>query len=74
MRILDTKKYISTKTDIKYKFYDNDKYIGIILENKSDLNKFIKFLKDDKNLLFNQAEANAPKPKNVIISLSRLIT
>ena len=54
MRILDTKKYISTKTDIKYKFYDNDKYIGIILENKSDLNKFIKFLKDDKNLLFNQ--------------------
>ncbi len=54
MTILDTKKYISTKTDIKYKFYDNDKYIGIILENKSDLNKFIKFLKDDKNLLFNQ--------------------
>ena len=54
MTILDTKKYISTKTDIKYKFYDNDKYIGIILENKSDLNKFIKFLKDDKSLLFNQ--------------------
>ena len=54
MTVLDTKKYISTKTDIKYKFYDNDKYIGIILENKSDLNKFIKFLKDDKNLLFNQ--------------------
>ena len=54
MTVLDTKKYISTKTDIKYKFYDNDKYIGIILENKSDLNKFIKFLKDDKSLLFNQ--------------------
>ena len=54
MTVLDTKKYISTKTNIKYKFYDNDKYIGIILENKSDLNKFIKFLKDDKSLLFNQ--------------------
>ena len=54
MTVLDTKKYKSTKTDIKYKFYDNDKYIGIILENKSDLNKFIKFLKDDKSLLFNQ--------------------
>ncbi len=44
MTILDTKNYISRNTDIKYKFYDNDKYIGIILENKSDLNKFIKFL------------------------------
>ena len=54
MTILDTKKDISTKTEIKFKFYDNDKYIGIILKDKSDLPGFIKFLKDDKNLLFNQ--------------------
>ena len=54
MTILDTKKDISTKTEIKFKFYDNDKYIGIILEDKSDLPGFIKFLKDDKSLLFNQ--------------------
>ena len=54
MTILDTKRIISAESNIKVNFYKNDKYIGLILNDKSEIFPFIKFLKDNKKLSFNQ--------------------
>ena len=35
-KIIDTKKVISKESNINLNFYDHDKYLGILLKNKSE--------------------------------------
>ena len=53
MNIFDTKKLISEQFNANFSFYENDKYIGIVLD-KSDILRFIDLIKDIKLLSFNQ--------------------
>ena len=54
MNILETKKLITAEFNSKLSFFENDKYIGIILDNKSDVLKIIEIIKNNKALSFNQ--------------------
>ena len=42
------------ESNINVILYDNEKYLGIIVNNKSDIVSIIKFLKDNEKLFFNQ--------------------
>jgi len=52
--INDTKEIILKESNINVILYDNEKYLGIIVNNKSDIVSIIKFLKDNEKLFFNQ--------------------
>ena len=54
MKIIDTKEIIIKESNINVILYENDKYLGIIVNNKSDIVSIIKFLKDNEKLFFNQ--------------------
>ncbi len=54
MSILETKKLITENFAGKFSFYKNDQYIGIILNNKSDIYKIIEIIKNNKFLSFDQ--------------------
>ena len=53
-KIQDTKEIISKELSINFVFLENDKYLGLFINNKSDVFSIIKFLKENKKLLFNQ--------------------
>ena len=53
-KIIDIKEIISKASNINLNFYENDKYLGILVKNKNDLFSIIKFLRDSEKLLFNQ--------------------
>ena len=53
-KIIDIKEIISKESNINLNFYENDKYLGIIVNNKSDIVSIIKFLKNNEKLFFNQ--------------------
>jgi len=53
-KIQDTKEIISKELSINFVFLENDKYLGLFINNKSDVFSIIKFLKENKELLFNQ--------------------
>lgn len=53
-KIIDIKEIISKESNINLNFYENDKYLGILVKNKNDLFSIIKFLRDSEKLLFNQ--------------------
>ena len=53
-KIIDIKEIISKESNINLSFYENDKYLGILVKNKNDLFSIIKFLRDSEKLLFNQ--------------------
>ncbi len=53
-KIIDIKEIISKESNINLNFYENDKYLGVFVNNKNDLFSFIKFLRDSEKLLFNQ--------------------
>ena len=53
-KIIDIKEIISKESNINLIFYENDKYLGILVKNKNDLFSIIKFLRDSEKLLFNQ--------------------
>ena len=53
-KINDTKEIILKESNINVILYDNEKYLGIIVNNKSDIVSIIKFLKDNEKLFFNQ--------------------
>ena len=53
-KIKDTKEIILKESKINVILYDNEKYLGIIVNNKSDIASIIKFLKDNEKLFFNQ--------------------
>ena len=53
-KIIDIKEIISKESNIHLNFYENDKYLGILVKNKNDLFAIIKFLRDSEKLLFNQ--------------------
>jgi len=48
------KEIISKELNVKFDFYENDKYLGINIHNKSDIFFVIKSLKDNDKLSFNQ--------------------
>ena len=48
-KIIDIKEIISKESNINLNFYENDKYLGILVKNKNDLLSIIKFLRDSKN-------------------------
>ena len=54
IKINDTKEIILKESNINVILYDNEKYLGIIVNNKSDIVSIIKFLKDNEKLFFNQ--------------------
>ena len=54
IKINDTKEIILKESNINVILYDNKKYLGIIVNNKSDIVSIIKFLKDNEKLFFNQ--------------------
>jgi len=54
IKINDTKKIILKESNIDVVLYDNEKYLGIIVNNKSEIVPIIKFLKDNEKLFFNQ--------------------
>ena len=54
MNIIDTKNLILKEFNSEFTFYENDKYIGIILNNKSDIYKIIEIIKNNKFLSFDQ--------------------
>ena len=54
MNISDTKETISAEYNLEVSFYNNDKYLGIILNNNSKISKIVKFLKDNEKLRFDQ--------------------
>ena len=54
MNIIDTKNLILKEFNSEFTFYENDKYIGIILNNKSDIYKIIELIKDNSSMCFNQ--------------------
>ena len=53
-KIKDTKEIILKESKINVILYDNEKYLGIIVNNKSDIASIIKFLKDNEKLFFKQ--------------------
>ena len=53
-KINDTKEIILKESNFNVILYDNEKYLGIIVNNKSDIVSIIKFLKDNEKLFFNQ--------------------
>ena len=53
-KIEDTKKIILKESNINVILYDNEKYLGIIVNNKSDIVSIIKFLNDNDKLFFKQ--------------------
>ena len=53
-KIQDTKEIISKELSINFVFLENDNYLGLFINNKSDVFSIIKFLKENKELLFNQ--------------------
>ena len=42
-KIIDIKEIISKESKINVNFYENDKYLGILVKNKNDLFPIIKF-------------------------------
>jgi len=54
IKINNTKEIILKESNIDVVLYDNEKYLGIIVNNKSEIVSIIKFLKDNEKLLFNQ--------------------
>ena len=50
----ELREIISKELNINFNFYENDKYLGIFVENKSEIFSIIKFLKDNEKLLFDQ--------------------
>ena len=54
IKINDTKKIILKESNINVVLYDNEKYLGIIVNNKSDIVSIIKFLNDNDKLFFKQ--------------------
>ena len=54
IKINDIKEIILKESNINVILYDNEKYLGIIVNNKSDIVSIIKFLKDNEKLFFNQ--------------------
>ena len=50
----ETKDFISSNLKIDFNYYQNDNYLGLVLEKKNDLLTLIKFLKNDEQLLFEQ--------------------
>ncbi len=54
IKINDTKEIILKESNINVILYDNEKYLGIIVNNKFDIVSIIKFLKDNEKLFFNQ--------------------
>ena len=54
MNISDTKKIISAEFNLEVSFYNNDKYLGILLNDNSKISQIIKFLKDSERLKFDQ--------------------
>ena len=54
IKINDTKEIILKESNINVILYDNEKYLGIIVNNKSDIVSIIKFLKNNEKLFFNQ--------------------
>tara|TARA_Y100000590_G_scaffold274780_1_gene308477 strand:+ start:38 stop:646 length:609 start_codon:yes stop_codon:yes gene_type:complete len=54
MEDTNIKKILSEELDFKLKYYQNDKYLGIFINNKNNLLHLIRFLKDNEVLLFNQ--------------------
>ena len=48
-KIIDIKEIISKESNITLNFYENNKYLGILVENKNDLFSIIKFLRDSEN-------------------------
>ena len=54
IKINDIKKIILKESNIDVVLYDNEKYLGIIVNNKSEIVPIIKFLKDNEKLFFNQ--------------------
>jgi len=53
-KIIDTKEIISKEIDVDFNFYENDKYIGISIQKKSNIYNVVKILKHNSALLFNQ--------------------
>ena len=49
MNIIDTKNLILKEFNSEFTFYENDKYICIILNNKSDIYKIIELIKDNSS-------------------------
>ena len=54
MEDINIKKILSEELDFKLEYYQNDKYLGIFINNKNNLLHLIRFLKDNEVLLFNQ--------------------
>ena len=54
IKINDIKEIILKESNINVILYDNEKYLGIIVNNKSDIVSIIKFLKDNEKLFFDQ--------------------
>ena len=54
IKINNTKEIILKESNIDVVLYDNEKYLGIIVNNKSEIVPIIKFLKDNEKLFFNQ--------------------
>ena len=50
----DTKEIISKQSNINVSFYENDKYLGLLVKDKLDVLSIIKFLKDNEKLIFDQ--------------------
>ena len=54
MSISDSKKIISAEFNLGVSFYNNDKYLGILLNDNSKISQIVKLLKDNERLKFNQ--------------------
>ena len=54
MEVTNIKKILSEELDFQLEYYQNDKYLGIFINNKNNLLRLIRFLKDNEVLLFNQ--------------------
>ncbi len=54
MSILETKKLITEEFNGEFSYYANDQYLGIIINNNSDIYKIIEIIKNNKDLSFNQ--------------------
>ena len=54
IKINNTKEIILKESNIDVVLYDNEKYLGIIVNNKSEIVPIIKFLKDNEKLFFKQ--------------------
>ena len=54
MNISDTKKIISAEFNLEVGFYNNDKYLGILLNDNAKISQIVKLLKDNERLKFDQ--------------------